>query len=86
MSAVQETPAGSSVEDRLALTAAAAEFTRREIFPYVQEWEDAGAIPRELHRKAAEAGLMGVGLAEEFGGEGGDLRDTVALQEGMFAE
>ena len=76
----------SSVEDRAALTEAAAEFTRREIFPHMQEWEDAGALPRELHRKAARAGLMGIGFPESVGGDGGGLLDTIAVQEGMFRE
>ena len=49
------------------------------------EWEDAGRIPRELHRAAARQGLLGIGFAEEVGGEGGDLLDTIALQEAMFA-
>ena len=76
----------SSAEDREALKAAAAEFTRREIFPHMQEWEDAGALPRELHRKAADAGLMGIGFPESVGGDGGGLLDTIAVQEGMFSE
>ena len=61
-----------------------AEFVRREVAPHLQEWEDAGSIPRELHRAAAKQGLLGVAFPEEVGGEGGDLLDTVDLQEGMF--
>lgn len=76
----------STAEDRAALKAAAAEFTRREIAPHIQEWEDAGALPRELHQKAAAAGLLGVSFPESVGGSGGGLLDTVALQEGMFSE
>ncbi len=76
----------STAADRAALKEAAAEFTRREIAPRIQEWEDAGELPRDLHRKAARAGLLGVGFAEEVGGLGGDALDMVAMQEGMFAE
>jgi acyl-CoA dehydrogenase len=76
----------SSVEEREALRSAAAEFTRREIFPHLQEWEDAGELPRSLHLAAARAGLLGVSFPESVGGSGGDLMDTVALQEGMFSE
>jgi acyl-CoA dehydrogenase len=68
------------------LFALGAEFTRREIAPYLQHWEDAGEVPRSLHVAAAKQGLLGVGFAEEIGGEGGTLADTVALQEGMLAE
>lgn len=62
-----------------------AEFVRREVVDHLQEWEDAGEIPRELHLAAAKQGLLGISFPEEVGGEGGDLLDTVALQEGMFA-
>ena len=61
-----------------------AEFTRREVAPHLQEWEDAGEIPRELHLAAAKQGLLGVSFPESVGGEGGDLLDTIDLQEGMF--
>ena len=61
-----------------------AEFVRREVAPHLQEWEDAGEIPRELHRAAAKQGLLGISFPEAVGGEGGDVLDTVELQEGMF--
>jgi acyl-CoA dehydrogenase len=61
-----------------------AEFVRREVAPHLQEWEDAGTIPRELHAAAAKQGLLGVGMPEEVGGQGGDLLDVTDLQEGMF--
>jgi len=68
------------------LFALGAEFARREVFPHLQEWEDAHEVPRELHRSAAKQGILGVGFAEEVGGEGGSLRDTVAVSEGMLSE
>ena len=67
-----------------ALRATATEFTRREITPHLQEWEDRGEIPRALHEKAGELGLMGISFDEEVGGSGGDLMATVHLQEAMF--
>jgi len=68
------------------LVALGAEFVRREVFPRLQEWEDAGEVPRRLHRAAAEQGLLGMGFAEEVGGQGGTLRDTIAMNEGMLSE
>jgi acyl-CoA dehydrogenase len=61
-----------------------AEFTRREIAPHLEQWEDDGVLPRELHLAAAKQGLLGVGFPEEVGGQGGDLMDTTDLQEGML--
>ena len=45
-------------------------FVAKEITPYVDEWEAAGQLPRELHRKAAVAGVLGLNYPEEFGGTG----------------
>ncbi len=74
----------STSQEREALRATAAEFVRREVAPHLQDWEDAGEIPRSLHRTAGELGLMGVAFPEEVGGSGGDPLDSVAMQEAMF--
>ena len=39
--------------------------------PHLADWEEAGEVPRAVHRAAAEAGLLGVGFPEEVGGQGG---------------
>ncbi|MCW2764134.1 MAG: acyl-CoA dehydrogenase domain protein, partial [Nocardioides sp.] len=75
---------GSKPDERAALRATAAEFVRREVAPQLQDWEDAQTIPRELHRAAAKQGLLGVSFPESVGGQGGDLLDSIALQEAMF--
>jgi acyl-CoA dehydrogenase len=67
-----------------ALRATAAEFVRREVAPHLQEWEDAGEIPRALHRTAGDLGLIGVAFPEEVGGGGGDIVDSIVVQEAMF--
>jgi acyl-CoA dehydrogenase len=46
-------------------------FVAREITPYVQQWDEAESFPRELYRKAADVGLLGLGFPEEYGGVGG---------------
>jgi acyl-CoA dehydrogenase len=70
--------------EREALRATAAEFVRREVAPHLQAWEDAGEVPRGLHRAAGDLGLIGVAFPESVGGSGGDLLDSVAMQEAMF--
>lgn len=72
-------------EHREALREVATEFVRREVEPHLQDWEDAGTMPRALHQAAAKQGLLGISFPEDVGGEGGDLLDTVAMQEAMFA-
>jgi acyl-CoA dehydrogenase len=71
-------------DDQLALQESTREFVRREVEPHLQDWEDAGEIPRSLHLAAAKAGLLGVSFPEAVGGEGGTLLDTVAMQEAFF--
>ncbi|CAN5570263.1 acyl-CoA dehydrogenase family protein [soil metagenome] len=67
------------------IAALGAEFTRREIMPHLQQWEDDGSLPRELHLAAAKQGIIGMGFPEELGGQGGTMLDTTDLQEGMFS-
>lgn len=43
-------------------------FMAREATPHVEEWEEAGIVPRDFHRKAGEAGLLGLGFPEKYGG------------------
>ena len=73
-----------SPTEREALKETAREFVRREVAPRLQEWEDAGQVPRELHLAAARQGLLGVSFPESVGGEGGDLLDSVAVAEAML--
>jgi acyl-CoA dehydrogenase len=75
----------TATDERAALCESAAEFVRREVVPHLDAWEDEGTIPRELHARAAKQDLLGVGFPEEVGGSGGDLADTTAMQESMFA-
>ncbi|HNF04447.1 MAG TPA: acyl-CoA dehydrogenase family protein [Mycobacterium sp.] len=56
-------------------------FAEREILPHIDEWERLGELPRELSRKTAAAGLLGVGFPESVGGEGGDAADVAIIAE-----
>ncbi|MCF7550752.1 acyl-CoA dehydrogenase family protein [Pseudonocardia sp. WMMC193] len=82
---VQDSVDPWTTQERAALRQMAVSFTRKEIAPHLADWEDAGELPRELHRRAAEAGLLGIGFPEEVGGSGGDLRDLVVLTESVMA-
>lgn len=53
-----------------AVCASVRTFVTREIVPHVDKWERSGMLPRDLHRKAAEAGILGLGYPEEYGGAG----------------
>lgn len=67
--------------ERLALRQLARELTAKEVAPHIDEWERQGELPRSLHRAFAQAGLLGVGFAEEVGGSGGDSVDAAIVTE-----
>jgi acyl-CoA dehydrogenase len=68
-------------DERRALRASARRFTESEVVPNLAAWEDAGAVPRELHRAAAAADLLGVGFPESAGGSGGSAVDAMVIAE-----
>jgi acyl-CoA dehydrogenase len=67
--------------ERDALRKTVRSFAEREILPHIDEWERSGELPRELHRAAGEAGLLGANFPEEVGGGGGDGADAVIVCE-----
>ncbi|MFZ5868975.1 MAG: acyl-CoA dehydrogenase family protein [Actinomycetota bacterium] len=67
--------------ERVALRRLVRDFVAREIAPHMEEWERDGELPRDLHRKAAAVGLLGVGFPEHVGGSGGDAIDSAIITE-----
>ncbi|WP_136656619.1 acyl-CoA dehydrogenase family protein [Nitratireductor sp. XY-223] len=62
-----------------------ARFVDTEIKPFADEWDEAGAIPWDLHRKAGALGMFGFGIDEAYGGLGFDdcfMRAAVAEELG----
>ncbi len=43
-------------------------FIDQRLAPYVSQWDEAGEVPRELHREVADFGLTGLGYPEKYGG------------------
>jgi acyl-CoA dehydrogenase len=70
-----------------ALAQSVRRFVEREIAPHIDRWEEEGELPRELHRKAAEAGILGLRYPEEFGGhsEGFDIFHGMTQTEELSA-
>jgi alkylation response protein AidB-like acyl-CoA dehydrogenase len=57
-------------------------FVAAEIAPHVDEWERAEEFPRDLYRRCAELGFLGLKFPERLGGQGGDhLHDAVWVEE-----
>ncbi|MET0984249.1 MAG: acyl-CoA dehydrogenase family protein [Steroidobacteraceae bacterium] len=60
---------------------AARRFIEAEIVPHHGEWEKVGVVPRELWRKAGEAGLLCPNVPEEYGGPGAGFLYNVVIAE-----
>ena len=59
-------------------------FVEREINPFIDEWEENGEFPLDLYRKAGQAGILGIGYPEAYGGSGGDLFVKIASVEELM--
>ncbi|WP_313668086.1 acyl-CoA dehydrogenase family protein [Sandarakinorhabdus sp.] len=62
-------------------------FMTAEVLPNIDKWEADGELPRELHKKAAQAGILGLNYPEEYGGhsEGFDVFHGLTQTEEMSA-
>lgn len=58
-------------------------FAKERIAPHGAAWEEAEEFPRSLYQETAEAGLLGVGYPEEWGGTGGDFGHMMVAAEEM---
>ncbi|MCB5945536.1 acyl-CoA dehydrogenase family protein [Acidocella sp. KAb 2-4] len=57
-------------------------FVTTELVPYHAQWEQEKRVPREVWRKAGEAGLLCCDTPEEYGGAGADwLYNVVVIEE-----
>ena len=67
--------------EREALRQTVRRFVEQDVLPYQDDWERAGELPRDLHRRAAALGLLGAAFPESAGGGGGDILDVVTICE-----
>lgn len=67
--------------DHLAYQAQLRRFVAREVTPHVEAWDEAGLVPRDLYRKAADLGLLGVRFPEAYGGIPGDRFYAILVQQ-----
>jgi acyl-CoA dehydrogenase len=58
-------------------------FVEKEVEPHVDEWEQAGEIPKSIWPRMGELGFLGVEYEEKYGGAGADIQTTMVLCEEM---
>jgi acyl-CoA dehydrogenase len=57
-------------------------FLEREVLPHLETWEAEGYVPREVWRKAGEAGFLMASAPAEYGGGGANFAyDAVIIDE-----
>lgn len=59
-------------EERTAFRDSLAKLIASDVTPYVDEWDEKGAIPWEIHEKFGDMGVFGLGVDEDYGGLGFD--------------
>lgn len=69
-------------DDQRMIREMARDFSQAEIAPQAAEIDRTGAFPADILRKMSELGLMGLPIAEEYGGAGADYTSyCLALEE-----
>ncbi|MBI1722718.1 MAG: acyl-CoA dehydrogenase family protein [Gemmatimonadetes bacterium] len=70
-------------DEQLELYRSIASFAQKELNDHTVEHDHAGIFPRDLWRKAAEFGILGLPFPEEYGGSGQDILTTLFALEAL---
>ncbi|MHB8754581.1 MAG: acyl-CoA dehydrogenase [Candidatus Acidiferrales bacterium] len=69
-------------EEQKLLQGTVRDFAESEVKPLAKEIDESGHFPRETFRKAAELGLTGIAIPEQYGGAGMDhVSYTIVIEE-----
>ncbi|MCG6536318.1 MAG: acyl-CoA dehydrogenase family protein, partial [Syntrophales bacterium LBB04] len=56
-------------------------FLEKEVIPYIEEWEEAGIVPKSVWKKMGDQGFLCMDVHEEYGGLGADFLYSVIMIE-----
>ena len=70
-------------EQHLMFRQAVRSFIEKEVEAHIEEWEQAGQIPKSIWPRMGELGFLGVEYDEKYGGAGADFQTTMVLCEEM---
>jgi alkylation response protein AidB-like acyl-CoA dehydrogenase len=68
-------------DDHALLRESVRDWVRARVAPHIDEWERAGAFPREIFEELGRLGHLGLQYPVEYGGQGGDFVANVILCE-----
>jgi len=60
------------------------QFVKEKVTPFVDEWEEKGAFPKEILKEMGTRGYLGLRYPKEVGGYGGDYFMNIVLAEEMI--
>jgi len=63
------------------LRALARTWVEREVLPYATEWDRAEQVDPGIVKRLGDVGFLGLGIAEEYGGSGGDMLSYCLVME-----
>ena len=72
-------------DERKAFHQSVAKFLEAEIWPHVDEWDEAGVYPHEINEKICQLGIFGFNIPKQYGGLGFDdahMRKASAVEMG----
>ena len=72
-------------EERRAFQQSVAKFLENEVWPHIDDWDEAGEYPPEINEKLCQLGVFGFGIDEKYGGLGFDdlhMRKAVGVEMG----
>src|SRR3981189_1871955 len=72
-------------EDERMFQSTVRKFAREQIRPHVREMDEAGVFRQDIIRQFFEMGLMGSGVPEECGGQGGTFFQSILAVEELSA-
>jgi alkylation response protein AidB-like acyl-CoA dehydrogenase len=72
----------ADTEDQAALRALARDVADRELAPHARQWDETEEFPQRSFEALRKAELLGITIAEEYGGSGlGDIEAAIVLEE-----
>jgi alkylation response protein AidB-like acyl-CoA dehydrogenase len=72
-------------EDQEQLRALARQWVQREVLPHATQWDRAEQVDPAVVKSLGAVGFLGLGIAEEYGGSGGDLLSYCLVIEELGA-
>lgn len=59
-------------------------FVDKEILPHIDDWEEQNTFPREIYKMAGDAGFLGIGFDEKYGGTLADVFHKLVFSQEMM--